>query len=69
MMGVLKCVTVITVFDVLYRWLYLDLRINDTFVLLLCVLKTFSYEFVFTLSEVAALCFFNEDRSRPMLQR
>ena len=33
MMGVLKCVTVITVFDVLYRWLYLDLRINDTFVL------------------------------------
>lgn len=33
MMGVLKCVTVFTVFDVLYRWLYLDLRINDTFVL------------------------------------
>lgn len=68
MMGVLKCVTVITVFDVLYRWLYLDLRINDTFVLFVHSENLF-VRIVFTLSEVAALCFFNEDRSRPMLQR
>lgn len=68
MMGVLKCVTVITVFDVLYRWLYLDLRINDAFVLFVHSENLF-VRIVFTLSEVAALCFFNEDRSRPMLQR
>lgn len=33
MMGIVKYVTLISFFYVRYRWLYLDLRINDTFAL------------------------------------